>query len=184
MNPIGQLVNNYLMKMALPMGAWFIVEYLLRNAAVRNVMLSFISTPLMIITPIALWYIIRQLRRTILDDQIAAFQAWTFGTQLMFFAGLLEALFIYLYNEFIAPGNLVETQQALIAQYEEVSTTLRTMGVSTMQQTLQETIDTLREMPVSSAIETAISQLSTEIFTGMLLMVPIAFIVRKKKSTD
>ncbi len=181
MNPIGQMVNNYLMKMALPMGAWFIVEYLLRNAASRNVMLSFITTPLMIVTPIALWYIVRQLRRTILDDQITGFQAWTFGTQLMFFSGLLEALFIYLYNEFIAPGNLMEVQQALIAQYEEAAASLRSMGITTMQQTLAETIQTLREMPVSSPIETAISQLSTDIFIGMLLMAPISLIVRKKK---
>lgn len=180
MNQLGRLVNNYLMKMALPLGVWFIAEYLLRNAAARNVMLGLISTPMMIMTPIALWYILRRLRRQLLGDRILGFQAWTFGTQLMFFAGLIEALFIYIYNEFIAPGNLEEVQQAMIAQYEELATSLRTMGVSSMQQTLQETIDAMREMPLTSPIEAAISQLSTNIFYGMLLMIPISFIVRKK----
>lgn len=181
MNPLGRMVNNYLMKMALPLGIWFIIEYLLRNAAARNVLLSFITTPMMIVTPVALWFIIRQLRRQFLDNRIAGFQAWTFGTQLMFFAGLIEALFIYIYNEFLYPGNLAEVQQAMIAQYEEAAASLRSLGsLPSILQPMQEAVDALREAPVASPIETAISQLSTDIFYGMLLMIPIALIVRKK----
>lgn len=185
MNLLGRMINNYLMKMALPMGVWFIIEYMLRNAAAHNVMLGFISTPMMIVTPIALWYIIRTLRRQFLDDRIAGFQAWTFGTQLMFFSGLIEALFIYIYNEFIFPGNLAEIQQALIAQYEDAAASIRSLGVMTnMLGTLEETIEAMKQMPVSSPIETAISQLSTDIFYGMILMIPIALIVRKKANPE
>lgn len=185
MNLLGRMINNYLMKMALPMGVWFIIEYMLRNAAAHNVMLGLISTPMMIVTPIALWYIIRNLRRQFLDDRIAGFQAWTFGTQLMFFAGLIEALFIYIYNEFIFPGNLAEIQQALIAQYEDAAASIRSLGVMTsMLGTLEETIEAMKQMPVSSPIETAISQLSTDIFYGMILMIPIALIVRKKANPE
>lgn len=185
MNLLGRMVNNYLMKMALPMGIWFIIEYLLRNAAARNVLLSFITTPMMIVTPIALWYILRRLRRQFLDDHIMGFQAWTFGTQLMFFAGLIEALFIYIFNEFLYPGNLAEVQEAMIRQYEEAATALRTMGsFPNLLQPMQEAVDTMREMPISSPIETAISQLSTDIFYGMILMIPIALIVRKKKEQE
>ena len=185
MNLLGRMINNYLMKMALPMGVWFIIEYMLRNAAAHNVLLGLISTPMMIVTPIALWYIIRNLRRQFLDDRIAGFQAWTFGTQLMFFAGLIEALFIYIYNEFIFPGNLAEIQQALIAQYEDAAASIRSLGVMTnMLGTLEETIEAMKQMPVSSPIETAISQLSTDIFYGMILMIPIALIVRKKANPE
>lgn len=185
MNLLGRMINNYLMKMALPMGVWFIIEYMLRNAAAHNVMLGLISTPMMIVTPIALWYIIRNLRRQFLDDRIAGFQAWTFGTQLMFFAGLIEALFIYIYNEFIFPGNLAEIQHALIAQYEDAAASIRSLGVMTnMLGTLEETIEAMKQMPVSSPIETAISQLSTDIFYGMILMIPIALIVRKKANPE
>lgn len=185
MNLLGRMINNYLMKMALPMGVWFIIEYMLRNAAAHNVMLGLISTPMMIVTPIALWYIIRNLRRQFLDDRIAGFQAWTFGTQLMFFAGLIEALFIYIYNEFLFPGNLAEIQQALIAQYEDAAASIRSLSVMTsMLGTLEETIEAMKQMPVSSPIETAISQLSTDIFYGMILMIPIALIVRKKANPE
>lgn len=181
MNPLGRLVNNFLMKMALPLGIWFVIEYLLRNAAARNVLLSFITTPIMVVTPIALWFILRQLRRNILSDRLSWFQAWTFGTQVMFFAGLIEALFIYIYNEFLYPTNLAEVQQAMIQQYEEAAASLRALGsLPSLLGPMQETLEAMKEMPVSSPIETAISQLSTDIFYGMILMIPIAFIVRKK----
>lgn len=181
MNQLGRMVNNYLMKMALPLGAWFIIEYLLRNAAARNVLLSFVTTPMMVVTPIALWYIIKRLRFTLLSDRMTWFQAWTFGTQVMFFGGLIEALFIYIYNEYVFPGNLMELQQATIAQYEEAAASLRAMGsFPSILQPMQEAIDAMKELPVSSAIETAISQLSTDIFLGMLMMAVLAFFLRKK----
>lgn len=184
-NPIGRLVNNYLMMMALPLGIWFVAEYLLRCAAMRNIYLSFVTTPLMVVTPIALWYILRRLRRQILDDKISWFQAWTFGTQLMFFAGLIEALFIYIYNEFLFPTNLAEMQASLIAQYEESLETLRTAGAfSSMIAPMEDAIDVMREAPIASAIETAITQLSSDIFQGMLLMSVIAFIVRRTETFE
>lgn len=184
-NQTGRLVNNYLMMMALPLGLWFIVEYLMKCAAMRNIYLSLVTTPLMVVTPIALWYILRRLRRQILDDKISWFQAWTFGTQLMFFAGLIEALFIYIYNEFLFPNNLAEIQASMIAQYEESFETLRSAGAfSSMLSSIEDAIDIMREAPIASAIETAITQLSSDIFQGMLLMAVIAFIVRKREELE
>ena len=185
MNPTGRLVNNYLMKMALPLGIWFIVEYVLRCAATRNVLLSLVTTPMIIVTPIAVWYILRQLRRRLLEDRMSWFQAWTFGTQLMFYAGLLEALFVYIYNEFLYPNNLAEMQAAVITQYEESMATLRSAGAfSSMLSSIEDAIDIMREAPIASAIETAITQLSSDIFQGMLLMAVIAFIVRKREELE
>lgn len=180
-NPLGKLVNEYLMKMALPLGAFFIVEYLVRNASAVNPLLGLMSFPMMLVTPVALWWILRGLRRKILSNMMLGIQAWSFGVQLMFFAGLLEALFIYVFNQFLSPTNLLEVQQATIMQYEEAYNLVKGMG--TMRQLepyLLETLNTIKESPVPSAIETAITTLSNDIFIGMFLMIPIAFIVRKK----
>ncbi len=180
-NPLGKLVNEFLMKWALPLGLFFIVEYWVRNASATNVLLGLFTFPMMLVTPVALWWLLRKLRRTVLSDMMLGIQAWSFGVQLMFFAGLIESLFIYVYNQFLFPANLYEVQQATIAQYEEVYAMFQSLG--TMQAylpTLQQAIDLLKEAPVSSAIETAITSLSNEIFIGMILMVPIAFIVRKR----
>lgn len=178
-NPYARMVNDYLMKMALPLGGWFVVIYLLRNAATTNVALSLITTPLALVTPIALWWIIRELRKR-LGGYIMGFQAWVFGVQTMFFAGLIEGLFIYVYNQFLRPGNLQVVRDAAIKQYNEVLTALK--GLGAYQEWIpkfEETAETLKNAPIETPIETAISALSNDMFLGMIFMIPIALILRK-----
>lgn len=178
-NPIARMVNDYLMKMALPLGLWFIALNLLRYAATSNVALSMIATPLALVTPVALWWIIKQLRNK-LGGFILGFQAWIYGVQLMFFAGLIEGLFIYVYNQFIRPGNLKIIYDASIAQYENVLATLKSLGgYESWIPKFEETLDLMKAEPVLSAIETAITTLSNDMFFGMILMIPISLIVRR-----
>ena len=180
-NPLGRQINEYLMRMALPLGLLFIVEYLISCAALHHMMLGLLVWPLKLCVPVALWWVIRRIRQIYLCNAIPGFTAWTFGTQLMFFAGLLEAMFIYVYNEFLRPGNLAAVQQGMIEQYQNVYNELQQLGMyKESLPTLQQMIDKMKEAPVSSAIETAISTLSSDIFVGMLLMIPIALIVRRK----
>ena len=180
-NPLAVMVNNYLMKMAVPLAAWFIVEYLIRNAMYSNVLLSFLVLPMMVVTPIALWWLIRKLRRDYLYDAILGFQAWSFGVQLMFYASLIEALFIYVFNQFIKPGNLHVIQKAAIEQFENVQNSLSSMkGFEKYMPRIQESIEALKEAPVLTPIETAISSLSNNLILAIVLMIPIALIVRKK----
>lgn len=185
-NPNGVAINQYLMKTALPLGGYFIIEYLIRNYTASNIFLGFLNFPMMAFTAILLFLAIRKLRDMILDGQISGFMAWTFGVQLMFFAGLIEATFIYIYNEFIVPTNLVTVHNQLIEQYESALTTIEGLSstntmASSMIPMLQEMIDMLKQAPVASAIETAISMLTNDIFFGMLIMAFVAPIVRKKK---
>jgi len=178
-NPYARMVNDYLMKMALPLGIWFIVLYLLRNLAASHVTLVLVTTPLALVTPIALWWILRRLREQ-LGGYMMGFQLWVFGVQLMFFAGLIEGLFIYVYNEFLKPGNLVRVQEAAIRQYEDVIGTLKPTGqYDSWLQVFQEQLDALKEAPLLSPIETAVSTLSQDMFIGMILMIPIALILRR-----
>ena len=180
-NPLGKMVNEYLMKWALPLGLFFTVEYCVRNASTTNVLLGFLTFPMMLVTPVALWWLLRRLRRTILNDMMLGIQAWSFGVQLMFFAGLLEALFIYVFNQFVHPSNLLEVQMAAIDQYQEAYDLIHGMGTAKwLEPIIQQSLELMREAPIPSAIDAAITALSNDIFIGMILMVPIAFIVRRK----
>ena len=180
-NPLGRMVNNYLMKMGLPVAVWFIVEYLLRNAATRSLPLNLLIVPLMLLTPFIFFRVLRSLRREVLNDMMLGIQAWTFGVQLAFFAGVVEALFIYVYNQFLFPTAIADNLQATTALYEQMIAQLKEAGAySSMWNTFDENLKTLNELPVPTAIETAISTLSNEIMMAMLYMVPLAFMLRKK----
>ena len=185
MNSLATIVNNYLMKMALPLAAWFILEYLVKNAMYSNVALSLFIFPMMLVTPVALWWILRKLRREILYDAIRGIQAWSFGVQLMFYASLIEALFIYVYNQYIKPGNLHTIQKAAIEQYENVQQTLAASGTfEQFMPRLEEAIKALKEAPVLTPIETAMTTLSNNLFLSIVLMIPIALIVRKRPQVN
>lgn len=184
-NPLGVLVNNYLMKMAMPLAVWFIAEYLLRNASAGNIMLSVVSVPLMLVTPFAVFRILRHLRQTVLSDMMLGIQAWTFGVQLAFFAGLIEALFIFIYNQYLFPTAIADNMQHTIALYEQMSSQLQEVGTnSSLFDALGQTIEEMKQMSVPSAIDTAISTLSNEIFLAMLYMIPVALCVRKKPNMN
>lgn len=179
-NPEARKINDYLAKMALPLGGWFICMYLLRNAATTNVMLSLITTPLMVVTPIVAWWIMRRLRE-LMGGYILGFMVWVFGTQMMFFAGLIEGIFIYVYNQFLFPGNLQRIHDAAIAQYTEVLGTLKEVGA--YQQWIpkfEETLEAIQTAPVETPIESAISALSNDMFIGAMIMIPIALIIRRR----
>ncbi|MCF0180208.1 MAG: DUF4199 domain-containing protein [Bacteroidales bacterium] len=184
MNPVGASLNEYLMKMALPLGGYFIIEYLVRNYSASNIFLSLLTFPMMLITVFLVYWIMKRMRDKLLNGKISGFMAWTFGTQLMLFAGLLEAAFIYIYNEFVVPTNLLDMQTQMIAQYEDVMKTIEAMPekselLNSANTMMQDTINVLKETPVSSPIEAAMSMLSNDIFFGMLMMLFIAPIIRK-----
>ncbi len=184
-NPLGILVNNYLMKMALPLALWFIVEYMLRNAAVTHLGLSFVLVPMMLVTPFAVFHILRRLRRSVLCDMMLGIHAWTFGVQLAFFAGLIEALFIYVYNQFLFPGAIAENVQQTITAYEQMMAQLEEVGAgSTIATSFGSIVEQLKTAPIPSSIETAISALSNEILSATFYMIPVAFCLRKKPSID
>lgn len=184
-NPLGVLVNNYIMKMALPLAVWFIAEYLLRYASTGNMMLSMVIVPMMLITPFAIFRILRNLRRNVLSDMMLGIQAWTFGVQMAFFAGLLEAMFIYVYNQFLYPNAIAENIQQTITMYEQLTAQLKEAGAySSFWGQFDEIIEQLKKAPLPSAIETAISALSNEITMAMLYMIPVALFLRKKPKTE
>lgn len=183
-NPVGTTINQFIMRAALPLGGYFIVEYLIRNYSATHLFLGFLTIPMMIVTPFLLFFTLRRLRDRVLGGKITGFMAWTFGVQLMLFAGILEASFIYVFNEFIVPTNLVDVRNQMLEQYEYVLTQVQALPnntgmIATMTDTMQQTLEMLNESPVASAIETAISMLSNDVFFGMIIMAIVAPIVRK-----
>lgn len=184
-NPVAAQVSQYLMKAALPLGLFFIVEYMIGVAAAHSTTVAMLRVPLMVVTPIALFVALRNLRDRILSGMIGGFQAWVYGVQLMLFAALIEAAFIYVYNEFIVPDNLYATQQAALAQIESVLTQTEEMPnpsarITSMVNLLREAMQQMADAPVATPIQAAINQVSSDLFIAMFLMLFIAPAVKRK----
>ncbi len=163
-----------MMKLAMPLGLWFVVEYFITVLSTRYITLAVIRTPMMISTPVLLFLILRKLRDTYFpDDEFSRFRGWYYGVQTMFFAGLIEAVGVVIYNKWISPDNLAEMQRAMEAQYQEVISMFEANALAmkqfpTMLDTLKQMQQAMHEAPVGTAFEAAINLLSSDIMYGML----------------
>ena len=184
-NPIAAAVSQFLMKAALPLGAYFIAEYMVSVLATGNVLLAMLRLAMAAATPVALFFMLRTLRDRILGGYIRGRHAWLYGVQAMIFAALIEAAFIYIYNEFLVPDNLAQMQQAALAQFDASRAALESMpagGSASVVEAMGGLVEEMRHAPVPTAIEAAVSQLSNDFMVGMVLMLAVAPMVRRHKA--
>ena len=182
-------ISQYIMQTAVPMGLWFIVEYLLTALAMKNVALTFIRTPMMLLTPVLLFIALRRLRDIhFADDEFGRFRCWYYGVQLMFFGGLIEAVGIAVFNQWIVPSNLAEMHSAMLSQYQQVIEMLQNSGNTTSLNSLTDTLtqmkSQLEEMPVETPVGAAVNMLSNDVLYGIIWSLPFSFLLHRKPSAD
>lgn len=185
--------THYIMTIAMTLGLWFIVEYLLASLGRNTFLLSEGRLILGLGTAALLFILLKHIRKKYFDNQEFSFmQGWYYCTQLMFFAGLVEALGILIFNNWIAPDNLAAMHEAVINELE-TRMAIAQEGVASMDSTSQvatfynamsnmmtENIEVLKETPISTPLQAAISNLSNDVMMGMLLGIPFALVLRKK----
>jgi hypothetical protein len=163
------------MKEAFKLSLFFIVEYWLSLYAFSHLWLAGVVLLLKIVTPVALYYILRELKRTLpAEAPFPGLIAWSLGVRVMLFAALPEAAFIYVYNQFVDPEALHGIAQMMIAQLENLQQAVGTDVLA------DATIDLYREAQTPTAIEAAINMLSQDVMAGIFLMLIIAPILRRK----
>jgi len=179
-------ISQYMFSVAFPLGMWFVIEYFFWILSTRSIMIATIRPALMLITPAALCFLLYKLRGRFFETEtFGRFRCWYYGTQIMFYAGLIEAFAIAVYNQWIAPDNLLEMHNAMIAQYENV-TSMATQNPSigqvapSMAKTLSETVQMLKEAEIETPFAAAINMLSNDIFYGALWSLIFCFILRRK----
>lgn len=188
------LAAEYTMKAGFILGLYFLVEYLIRIFTIRHLSYAMFEIPfvtlvvhlvLLGLTVYFLYLCVYPLSIIFRKEGLGAFRAWTYGVQVMFFAGLIEALFVYILNSWILPDNLQLMNQAVIDAFqqsiEQWKQTQTDQALPALMETLQETQKQLNEMPVQTPIQAAVQTLSNDISYGIFLMIPLSFIVRKKK---
>ena len=186
--------TQYIMTIAMTLGLWFIVEYLLVSLGRNSFMMSEGKILLGAVSAIVLFLMLKHVRNKFFADTDFTFgQCWYYATQLMLFAGLIEALGILVFNNWIAPDNLAELQQAAIHEVElRLSEAKQTTAVidttsqignlyHTMTDVMDASIETIKEAPVPTPMQAAFSNLFNDIVMGMLWGLPFAQILKKKE---
>ncbi|MBP5214401.1 MAG: DUF4199 domain-containing protein [Bacteroidales bacterium] len=183
-NNKGAIALQLIMRAGFLLGLYFMLEYVVTVWSTQYILLSLVHVPMMLLTVVLLFLLLRPLRILFADEGLSTLRAWTYGVQLMFFAGLLEALFVYVYNDWLYPDNLSEMHRAMIEQYRQAVDMMQAakadQSMPSLMQTLHDSRKVIEEAPVQKPIEAAMSALSNDITYAVFWMIPLGFILRTK----
>ena len=115
--------RQYMMKVALPLGIWFYIEYMLLIQSFFSPAVTILRVPLMATLPLLLYWIVRTMRKRFFDGiRFHTFHGWFFCVNIMFFAGLIDAFGVLIYNKYVSPDNLITIHNAAVAQFRDIQT--------------------------------------------------------------
>ena len=179
--------RQYMMKVALPLGIWFYIEYMLLIQSFFSPAVTILRVPLMATLPLLLYWIVRTMRKRFFDGvRFHTFHGWFFCVNIMFFAGLIDAFGVLVYNKYVSPDNLITIHNAAVAQFRDIQSFLgnspemkQGFGPKLLS-FFNENAKVLEETPIPTAVEAALKQLSEDIFSGMFWGVPLGLLLRRK----
>ena len=179
--------RQYMMKVALPLGIWFYIEYMLLIQSFFSPAVTILRVPLMATLPLLLYWIVRTMRKRFFDGvRFHTFHGWFFCVNIMFFAGLIDAFGVLIYNKYVSPDNLFAIHDAAVAQFRDIQSFLGSspemkqgFGPKLLS-FFNENAKVLEETPIPTAVEAALKQLSDDIFSGMFWGVPLGLLLRRK----
>lgn len=159
---------------------WFIVAFYINIFSLQiSIFIPFFAIPVLV------YFYGKKMREQVFGGEIRFSLAWNFGTLLFFFAGLILAFTMYIVIEYIVPGLFPQIQTNISNALNEILKEASANNMSQQQISLiQEQIRMLNELLLRSAIEVAVDNLWNCIFWGIIVSLPIAFLLKKQKKED
>lgn len=127
---------------------------------------------LAVLTPFFVGSCLRHFRDEGLEGSISLMRGWVYTVYVFFYGGLLFALAQWAYLTYMDQGYLMKAIGQMLST-PETAESLRQMGLT---ETLDESIQMLGQM---RPIDLSLNMLTTNIFTGIVLGLPIAAVLRK-----
>ena len=129
---------------------------------------------LILATPFFVGIRLRHFRDDGLQGTISFLRGWVYTILMFFYGGLLLALAVFAYLTFMDQGYLMNNlHQAMTAP--ETAEALKQMGLS---EQIEQSLSMMSEM---RPIDLALNMLTTTIMIGIVIGIPIAAILKKKK---
>lgn len=156
------------MSYGLAMGIYWVIKYLFFIFGYTVPMLITIYWGFSLAVPFIAYYMTKKYRDEI-GGQISFFHAWRFGTMLYFFAALIVSLEHFIFFQFIAPRDFMTNMATSMVQV---------MQNSKVSAEMIESITNMNFTPIHMAIQ----GIFNNIFYGIVLSIPVAAIVCRKKA--
>lgn len=157
-------------KFGLALGLFWSFKYLFYMMSIDSSMMAIVYQTLTFFGLFVSYRICCLYSTKAFDGKITFSQTWRFCVLLYAFAAIIVAPFHYIFYEYIAPQDFLETI------FTQLYTLWEDAGADA------EMMKRVREVPIFSPIEMSFLGILNNIFNGIFVSIPIAFFVSKKKT--
>lgn len=158
------------MSYGLALGIYWVIKYLFLIFGYSVPSLIYMYEVMSVAVPFIAYYLTKRYRQDI-GGNISFFHAWRFGIMLYFFAALIVSIEHYIFFEFIAPADFLSNT------INQATVFLKNLNAS------NEVIDSLSKTNFTP-VHMAIQGIFNNIFYGIILSIPVAALVARKKTAD
>ena len=169
-------MQRYAMLYGVYLGIFWIVGAIFFPLGLNNPLLFFLFIGFVVCGPFLAFRYVRTYRNVICGGTISFFHAWTFSVLVYMFAALLAAAAHYIYFRFIDKGYIIDTYSSLMDDFFAQASSVDGLGVYKGQME-----HALEQFSMLTPIEVTMQLFSNNIFWGILLAVPTALFVMKKR---
>ena len=175
-NSSNRILNGAMMY-GTAMGVFWILKFVLVPLIFTFPFTSLMFLGLTAAVPFLGYFFVRQYRnRYCLNGQIGFMQAWMFSLLMYTFAALLVSVAHYVFFRYIDGGSMLATYNSMLDELQNVTPEMNDLVTQ-----YRQAVDLIAAM---SPIELTIQLVLNNIFYGMMLSLPTAFIVSLKRGNQ
>lgn len=167
-------LQEHAMRYGTMMGIYWIIKFIFFPLGFRIPLLQLLFVVLTVFVPILGYIYARKFRNEQCRGTISFFKAYTFTFFMYTFATILASVAHYVYFRFIDHGFLFHTYQTQLQQIKEASPA--TLGMS-----IDQLLQTFEAIAALSPLQLTFQLVSQNIFYGILMALPTAFLIMKQK---
>lgn len=185
-------LTQHAMHYGTSMGIFWIISFAIFVAACYTPSLFTLFVITLLAVPVLAWWMARDFRDKIMGGYIHWVHAWSFTTFIFLFAGLLAGVAHYIFFAFIDHGVIMDLGisyytdalkqvQEGTGNFGETFATAEAAEQKTqVVAMLEQIIDMLKKLKITSPINLAINIFTSNIFYGSIISLVVALIVQKK----
>lgn len=156
------------------MGGFLILKFAFFPLGLSYPFLSLLFAAMTLCVPFMGYAYLRLYRDKVCGGSIGVLHAWATHILLYFYAALLAALPHYLYFRFIDRGLIADSYQTQWEQIQQAGGS----EVSSLAPMMEESLQTLHTL---TPLDWTLNLLSSDVMAGVLLGLPVALVVRRKR---
>ena len=162
------------MKYGLVLGFYFIVQFFVNTQSLISPLMAFISILFIISLPIFVFFMAKRFKDSLEELPLSFSMGWMFIFLTFFYASLPEALFSYVYLQYINPGFIFEQVETASKIFSEMPS-LEGNGF------VEKLMENMEAAPSPTPIQYSLQLIFNNMFYGSILAIIIAAILRVKK---